>query len=237
MTTYTTHESASVTALWPRRVSASTLWLSWPATKTQMPSTLARIAEPERREEDRHGHDRQQLDVDHDDGDEQHAGRVAGDQPTRAGTGRAPCRRGRRAIVPHRPTNLPVMNAARLTGLEKSTNTVRFSTSLCTRLAATNTATMRPKNGDRDQAEVLHHAALLAEADAAQPEAADDHDEREDDDHGEHAVADRLLEGVDGDGDAPGSRRDHLHEEVLERRRLGQRLVHASRSRRRGLRA
>ena len=46
MTTYTTQESASVTAFWPRRVSASTLWLSWPATNTQMPSTLARIAEP-----------------------------------------------------------------------------------------------------------------------------------------------------------------------------------------------
>ena len=41
--------------------------------------------------------------------------------------------------------NFPAMNAARLTGLEKSTNTVRFSTSLCTRLAATNTATMSPK--------------------------------------------------------------------------------------------
>ena len=41
--------------------------------------------------------------------------------------------------------NLPVMNAERLTGFEKSTNTVRFSTSLCTMPAATNTATMRPK--------------------------------------------------------------------------------------------
>ncbi len=50
------------------------------------------------------------------------------------------------AMVPHSPTNLPVMNAARLTGLVNSTNTVRFSTSLCTRLAAMNTATMRPKN-------------------------------------------------------------------------------------------
>ena len=49
------------------------------------------------------------------------------------------------AMVPHRPTNLPVMNAARLTGLLKSTKTVRFSTSLCTRLAATKTATMTPK--------------------------------------------------------------------------------------------
>ena len=49
------------------------------------------------------------------------------------------------AIVPHRPTNLPPMKAVRLTGLEKSTNTVRFSTSLCTRPAATNTATIRPK--------------------------------------------------------------------------------------------
>ena len=49
------------------------------------------------------------------------------------------------AMVPHRPMNLPVMNAARLTGLLKSTKTVRFSTSLCTRLAAMNTATMSPK--------------------------------------------------------------------------------------------
>ena len=49
------------------------------------------------------------------------------------------------AIVPHSPMNLPVMNAARLTGLLKSTNTVRFSTSLCTRLAAMKTATMSPK--------------------------------------------------------------------------------------------
>ena len=30
----------------PRRVRESTFWLSWPATNTQMPSTLARIAEP-----------------------------------------------------------------------------------------------------------------------------------------------------------------------------------------------
>ena len=64
-------------------------------------------------------------------------------------------------MVPQRPMNLPEMNAARLTGLEKSTNTVRFSTSLCTRPAATNTATMRPKHGDRHETEVLHHAALL----------------------------------------------------------------------------
>ena len=49
------------------------------------------------------------------------------------------------AIVPQRPANLPAMNAVRLTGLEKITNTVRFSTSLCTRLAATKTATMSPK--------------------------------------------------------------------------------------------
>ena len=49
------------------------------------------------------------------------------------------------AMVPQSPTNLPAMKAARLTGLEKSTNTVRFSTSLCTRPAATNTATMSPK--------------------------------------------------------------------------------------------
>ena len=35
-----------MTGFLPRRVSASTLWLSCPATNTQMPSTLARIAEP-----------------------------------------------------------------------------------------------------------------------------------------------------------------------------------------------
>ncbi len=62
------------------------------------------------------------------------------------------------AMVPQRPTNLPLMKAERLTGLENSTKTVRFSTSLCTRLAATNTATMRPKPGDGHQPEVLHHA-------------------------------------------------------------------------------
>ena len=49
-------------------------------------------------------------------------------------------------MVPQSPMNLPVMKAARLTGLEKSTKTVRFSTSLCTSPAATNTATMSPKN-------------------------------------------------------------------------------------------
>ena len=48
-------------------------------------------------------------------------------------------------MVPQRPMNLPLMNAALLTGFEKSTNTVRFSTSLWTRLAAMNTATIRPK--------------------------------------------------------------------------------------------
>ena len=46
MITYTTQESASVIGFLPRRVSCSTLWLSWPATNTQMPSTAARIAEP-----------------------------------------------------------------------------------------------------------------------------------------------------------------------------------------------
>ncbi len=50
------------------------------------------------------------------------------------------------AMVAHRPMNLPVMKPALLTGLEKSTKTVRFSTSLCTRLAAMKTATMSPKN-------------------------------------------------------------------------------------------
>ena len=54
--------------------------------------------------------------------------------------------------------------------------------------------------GDGDEAEVLHHAALLAEADAAQPQAGGDHQQGEHDDHREHAVADRLLERVDGDG-------------------------------------
>ena len=48
-------------------------------------------------------------------------------------------------MVPHSPMNLPPMNALRLTGFENSTKTVRFSTSLCTRPAATNTATMSPK--------------------------------------------------------------------------------------------
>ena len=58
-----------------------------------------------------------------------------------------------------------------------------------------------PEEGDRDEPEVLHHPALLAEADAAEPEAAGDHDEGEDDDDREHAVADRLLERVGGDGE------------------------------------
>ncbi len=77
--------------------------------------------------------------------------------------------------------------------------TVRFSISLCTRPAATNTATIRPKKAHRDEAEVGHHAALLAEADAAQPEAAHDHQEGEQHDDAEHAVADGLLERVDRD--------------------------------------
>ena len=58
----------------------------------------------------------------------------------------------------------------------------------------------QPEPSDRDEAEVLHHAALLAKADAAQPEAADDHHQREDDDDGKNAVADGLLERIDGDG-------------------------------------
>ncbi len=49
------------------------------------------------------------------------------------------------AMVAHRPANLPAMKAARPTGLLNSTNTVRFSTSLCTSPAAMNTATMSPK--------------------------------------------------------------------------------------------
>ncbi len=65
------------------------------------------------------------------------------------------------AMVPHRPTNLPAMNAARLTGLEKSTNTVRFSTSLCTRLGGHEHGHDEAEAGHRDEAEVLHHAALL----------------------------------------------------------------------------
>ena len=49
------------------------------------------------------------------------------------------------AMVTHSPRNLPAMNVPRLTGLENSTYTVRFSISLRTSPAATNTATMRPK--------------------------------------------------------------------------------------------
>ena len=48
------------------------------------------------------------------------------------------------SMVAHRPANLPQMNSARPTGLEKRMKTVRFSTSLCSRLAATNTATSTP---------------------------------------------------------------------------------------------
>ncbi len=46
MSTKTTQLSASVRAFCPRRVSSSTFVLSCPAMNTQMPSTLARIAEP-----------------------------------------------------------------------------------------------------------------------------------------------------------------------------------------------
>ena len=47
-------------------------------------------------------------------------------------------------IVAASPRNLPQMNSARETGLEKMMKTVRFSTSLRTRLAATKAATMSP---------------------------------------------------------------------------------------------
>ena len=104
------------------------------------------------------------------------------------------------AIVPQRPMNLPAMKAARLTGLEKSTKTVRFSTSLCTSPAATNTATIRPKPVTATSPKSFIMRPCCAEADAAEPQPADDHEQREHDDDGEHAVADRLLEGVDGDG-------------------------------------
>ena len=48
-------------------------------------------------------------------------------------------------MVPARPRNLPQMNSLRETGLEKMMKTVRFSTSLRTRLAATKAATISPK--------------------------------------------------------------------------------------------
>ena len=49
-------------------------------------------------------------------------------------------------MVSARPRNLPAMNAARLTGLENRTNTVRFSTSLWMSPAAMKAATTSPKN-------------------------------------------------------------------------------------------
>ena len=55
------------------------------------------------------------------------------------------------------------------------------------------------EEGDRDKAEVGHHAAFLAEADAAKPEPSHDHQEGEQHDDREHAVADGLLERVDRD--------------------------------------
>ena len=104
------------------------------------------------------------------------------------------------AMVPQRPMNLPVMNAARLTGLEKSTNTVRFSTSLCTSPAATKTATMSPKpvTATRPKSFIMRPCSPRLMLPSQRPPTIID--QREHDDDGKHAVADRLLEGVDGDG-------------------------------------
>ena len=129
------------------------------------------------------------------------------------------------AIVAQRPTNLPVMNAPRPTGLEKSTNTVRFSTSLCTRPAATNTATMSPKKvtATRPKSFIMRPCSPRLMLPSQRPPTimrrAKTTMTRE------HAVADRLLERVEGDGDELLHAVDHLHEEVLERGRLGQGLV------------
>ena len=58
-----------------------------------------------------------------------------------------------------------------------------------------------PKEAHGHQAEVLHHAPLLPQADASQPQAGHDHEQGEEHDHGEHPVADRLTERVAGDGE------------------------------------
>ena len=117
-------------------------------------------------------------------------------------------------MVLAKPMNLPQMNSLRETGLEKMMKTVRFSTSLRTRLAATKAATISPKRLIATRPKSLIMRSSWPRLMLASQQARDDHGQGEQDDDAQDAVADGLAEGVDGD------RRDALHERTTSMKKL-----------------